>query len=164
MDNFKKYTLTSKDYQTAIADFSLVWIIVFSIAKYYFNTKEQTKQLAWSVSIVNSLVLSVVGSFYVYEMTQQMPQFQNFGPTGKEVIEKVDNVGCLVCVWMLVANFFDLLLGIMFYPKELSILTTYVHHSVYMYASYGFLTGSIFINIFKLINICIIVYCENNIY
>ena len=144
MDNFKHYTLTAKDYQTAIVNFSLLWVIVFIIAKYYFKT---TKQLAWSVSIVNSFVLSIVGLFYVYELTQQMPQFQNFGPTGKEVIEKVDNVGCLVCVWMIVANVFDLLLGIMFYPNELSILTAYVHHTVYIYASYGFLTGSFFINI-----------------
>ena len=143
IENFRHYNLGQDDYTKAIISFSIFWIIVFAVAKFNFTAP---KKLAWSVSIVNSFVLSVIGALYVYEMTLQLPQFQNFGPNGKVVFEKKDNISSLICVWMIVANVFDLIFGILFYPGELGILTAYIHHTVYIWAPYGFLTGSFFLH------------------
>ena len=75
--NFREYSLTNDDYLKAVTFMAGFWCVIFFMGKITF--KKDTKKLAWVISFMNSLILSTVGAFYVYNMTLQLPQFQNFG-------------------------------------------------------------------------------------
>lgn len=50
---------------------------------------------------------------------------------GSSVFHTRDTLGVFTCVIFAVGNIADLTLGLIFYPSELGLLTTYIHHTLY---------------------------------
>lgn len=54
----------------------------------------------------------------------------------------LNNFNVLVCLWFAVANTFDIVFGLAFYRDQLKLLTTYIHHSAFIYIMITCTTGN----------------------
>jgi hypothetical protein len=122
--------------------FSVILTLYGTVLKLSISDK---KALAWGVSFLNSLLMSIVGVFYFFKTITLYPQFLSFEANGKIVYEQVDDVCNLICVWFAVANTFDLVFGLVFYRERLGFLTTYIHHPAFVWASITFVSGNAFL-------------------
>jgi hypothetical protein len=103
------------------------------------------KKLAWMVSLVNSFVMTVAGALY---LTVKLPPVLNALGKGNFLIgekvfhEPLSNFAALTCMWFLMANVFDLVFGLLFYRRQLGLLTAYVHHTVFIWTMVAATTGN----------------------
>lgn len=137
---FVEYTLTEGEVQLAVVLFSLIWICIGTCSAYFLSN--QKRRLGWVISLVNSFVLMVIGVMY---LIVKVPTFQNFfwfGDNGRVVFHALDNVSVLVSIWFALANFFDIVFGLLFYREHLDPLTAYVHHAVYIWILLTGMTGN----------------------
>ena len=137
--HFNEFTLTNTD----LINFAILCFISLTMIGIIAKLSiKKTKTLAWAISFINSLSMSIVGIIYFYFVYDKYPQFFSFGENGASMYEDKSNFNVLVCVWFGVVNIFDLIYGLLFYPQFLSVLTTYVHHTVFAYACLIFATGN----------------------
>ena len=104
------------------------------------------KKLAWMVSLVNSFVMTVAGVFY---LAMKLPEVitavsaKDFHSLGAQLFHApVSNFTALMCMWFLIANVFDLICGVLFYRKQLGILTAWIHHSLFIWTMIAASTGN----------------------
>lgn len=103
---------------------------------------DDTKRMSWSISFLNSLVMSVAAVLY---MVKKLPAgFFSFTSYKESVFHGRDNVSVTVCLLFGVANVVDLLLGVVFYRDRLNILSSLVHHPVFAFITYYSVTGNFF--------------------
>jgi len=144
INDFKEYNLTKNEIITAFILFSLILCFIGIFAKIYFN--HDIKKMSWIISLFNSFILTIIGIIYLYMKTPLYKDFFLFGNNGRKLFHSSDNIAVLTCIWFGLANFFDLLFGLLFYAKFLDPLTAYVHHTVYIWlmitstTGYGFFT------------------------
>jgi hypothetical protein len=98
--------------------------------------KADKKIMTWSISVVNSFAVSVLGCIYMcLHFTEEGSYIPTFPPSGtpevKEMLHGKDDLGTICCIIFGVANIMDTLCGQIFYPENLSFLTTYFHHGVF---------------------------------
>lgn len=122
----------------------LFYIFVVLISKLFFTIK----QLAWCISLFNSLFMSIVGVYFLFDIFPKI-QFEYFTCLGEDhnlsVMHGIDNFGTAICIMFAVGNVADLILGLIFYRSELGLLTTYIHHTLYTWLMYfGITTNGIF--------------------
>ena len=99
--------------------------------------RHRKKIMTWAVSTANSFVVCVLGVVYMFlhfsdERVWGWPTFPAVGTDA--AMDKLlgrDDFGTVACVFFGVANVCDLFLGLVFYPENLSFLTTYFHHTVF---------------------------------
>jgi hypothetical protein len=117
--------LTIEQLQAATAIFAFVYTVAgISAVVGYKNDK---RKMAWIISLVNSFVLSVASSSYF------VAHIVNFIRDGRGSFHAVNDVSVLICIWLFLANFFDLLFGLIFYRAQLDPVTAYVHHTLYLW-------------------------------
>jgi len=135
----KNYTLAEEDL-TKFFFFSLqVLTVIGTIAKLSISN---TKTLAWVISLINSVCMSIVGIIFTYFVICTYPEFFLFGNDGLKIWCHKSNLTMLTCIWFAAVNIFDLVFGLIFYRKYLSFTTTYLHHSVFTWACFAFATGN----------------------
>ena len=138
-ENYFKNDITVNDLYTAAITFSIILFVIGSSAVVLFPEK---KKRAWIISLVNSFVTMVVGFLYLVHKVPKYPDFFSFGANTVEIFYDINNVSILICLWFGLANIFDLLFGLIFYPQQLGLLTAYVHHSVFIWIMIISTTGN----------------------
>lgn len=137
--HFHEYSLTKENVQQIWIVSILFWIGVSAIAVKACG--ENRRRLAWSISLVNSFTMMMVGIIYSFVKFNEYPKFFEVDPASRSMIHSVDNVTVVVCIWFALANIFDIVVGVLFYPKYLDPLTAYVHHTVALWITYASTTG-----------------------
>lgn len=138
--HFLEYTLSVDDVQFAVVLFSIVWISIGTVSAFVLSNNR--KRMSWVISLVNSFVLMVVGAAYLIVKVPTFDNFFAFGDNKRVVFHSLDNVSVLVCIWFALANFFDLVFGVLFYKQYLDPLTAYAHHTVYIWILITAMTGN----------------------
>jgi hypothetical protein len=110
----------------------LTTFLFYSAVVLVARTMFPVKKLAWAISLINSFIMSVIGVFFLLDILPRirMEWFTCLGGT-TSAMHGIDNFGVFTCVIFAVANVTDLILGLVFYPSELGLLTTYIHHTLY---------------------------------
>lgn len=140
VNHFADYTLTTGDLKLAASLFSAIFIAVGSIAVVSFS---DIKKRAWIISLFNSFVTMIAGAVYLVNKIPQYPEFLAFEASpGAGFHTKLDNFCVLACIWFFIACFFDLFFGVIFYRKQLQLLTAYIHHGVFMWMMVTGITGN----------------------
>ena len=140
--HFSNYDLTNEFVIKLSIIFNVIIIIFFFVSRMYITNR---KKLAWSISLLNSVVMSIGGIFYMHakivtvgipkltvNVFSHLPLIQ-FTPDGSALFHSIDNVSVVLCVWFACANINDIVLGLIFYREHLGLLTAYVHHTLYLW-------------------------------
>mmetsp|Transcript_1085 Transcript_1085/g.1216 ORF Transcript_1085/g.1216 Transcript_1085/m.1216 type:complete len:274 (-) Transcript_1085:1450-2271(-) len=139
IENFESYDMTEKEVISAGLLFTTVLMIYFYAAK---SVIKEQKRLGWIISLLNSLVMTILGVIY---LSAKLPIFENlflFGETASEIFhERTSNFSAMTCLWFAIANILDICLGLIYYKKYLGLLTAYIHHSVFIWTMYACTTG-----------------------
>lgn len=110
-----------------------------SIGLTYFY--KEPKRLGWFISAVNSLTMLVHGTIYLVYHILHSGHYFGVLPE-KDWIQAVDNYSAYVCIWFGLANAWDLVFGLLFYPEVLDPLTAYLHHTIFIWISFAAFTGN----------------------
>jgi len=140
LSDFDEYNLSTAEIQTAAVIFSSILAVICVTGLVAFG--KDVKRLSWTISLVNSFAMTVIGIIY---LIVKVPQYQDlffYGSYGRAPFHSVSNVAFLVSLWFGLANIVDLAFGIIFYPKYLGLLTAYVHHSVFIWIMLIATTGN----------------------
>ena len=103
----------------------------FSAGSFYLKTPEKA---AWIISSVNSFILSCVGIWKLYYII-----FEAKGSISNEVMYSYDFVSLQACKLFVCSNVLDLVFGSLFYPKQMELLSGWIHHCVYCVIMYNIL-------------------------
>eukprot|EP01039_Chlorochromonas_danica_P002972 gene2969-3240_t len=98
---------------------------------FFLEQRVQTeKSKSWIVMLISSTVLSIVGIIYAF--------YGEF-VTGWtiEFLYAQESFSRSVLLFFLASNIMDIALGLLYYPKQMELLTTYFHHTFYV----AFITG-----------------------
>jgi hypothetical protein len=105
----------------------LFYLAVVLIARTMFPVKK----LTWAISLINSFIMSVIGVFFLADILPRIKmEWFTCLEGNTSAMHGIDNIGVFTCVIFAVANVTDLILGLIFYPSELGLLTTYFHHTM----------------------------------
>ena len=126
-------TLTPSHIQYAFIIF-LIILNTYGIGCYF--TIQPSKRYAWAISLLNSFCMCIVGFIYVILQYQQHPNIFFFNNDASTLFYGRDNLGVLICIWFGLANAIDFIYGLLFYRAHLGLLTTYVHHSIFIWLMY----------------------------
>ena len=138
--NFFEYNLTPDQIGMAIGYFTLILVVIGNASAALLT--QNRRKMGWIISLVNSFVLLSVGIVYLIVKVPTFDKFFAYGNNGRAVFHSLDNVSVLVCIWFALANFFDLVFGLIFYRRYLDPLTAYVHHTVYIWILITGITGN----------------------
>jgi hypothetical protein len=86
--------------------------------------------------------MCIAGAVYLSIKVLRKPEAFVFGADGPAVFYGCDNLGCLICIWFGLANIADFGYGLLLYPDQLGVLTTYVHHTLFIWLMYFAPTGN----------------------
>jgi hypothetical protein len=140
MENFESYTLSQNDLILASLLFSTILLGFFFTSKHYVP---EQKRRAWLISLINSFVMMVLGIIF---LAAKIPIFDGMFTWGAESAaifhEQTSNFTALTCLWFAIANILDLILGLVYYRKQLGLLTAYIHHSVFIWIMLACTTGN----------------------
>lgn len=103
---------------------------------------KDSKRLSWVISVVNSFVMTVLGAYYLFFKISSDPDFFRMIPENVIHFEDRTDFTVLVCLWFALANIFDIGVGLVFYPKQLGLLTAYIHHSAFIWIMWTSTTGN----------------------
>lgn len=127
---FLKFTLDfNQIFQISIL-FSCIWVGLFYTFKAFIS---ETKKLGWVISLINSAVTTIFGFSYLFYNLNRHKNFFFYGPDPNLIFYSVQNVEVIISIWFGSACIFDLLFGVIYYPKYLKLLTGYVHHTVFIW-------------------------------
>eukprot|EP00386_Alphamonas_edax_P015738 GDKI01048094.1.p1 GENE.GDKI01048094.1~~GDKI01048094.1.p1 ORF type:complete len:278 (+),score=37.36 GDKI01048094.1:90-836(+) len=107
--------------------------------------KDVQKVSAWTISTLTGPVMSGISIYLVYHAVQQegMDIFYSDFDGFKRVILNSPYLSRFVCLYFVAHCATDLLMGNLFYPKELDWLSCYFHHAIYTYGvHYSIMRGS----------------------
>jgi hypothetical protein len=138
LDHFRVCTLTPGDMAAVILFTAAFHIAFFAVCRRrIFNRKK----LAYCLTAMNAFLMFTVSLFYItvkYKMGHNVFDFH----AGKlEWWTGRDNISASVLIMFGTANVMDILLGWFFYREHLYPLTTWVHHSVYIWLMVFLVTG-----------------------
>jgi len=139
VSNFYKYTLTPHEFKVA-AGINLV--VLLAICIYGKRNFKDERKLAWVMSAFSSGFMTVMGVIYLYVKHADFVRLIHFQQGGWSIYHGVSNVGALICLWFGMANVIDLLFGLLFYRKQLGLITAYIHHTVFIWMMVAASTGN----------------------
>lgn len=135
---FLQNTIPPSQYPSICLLTTALYLLYFSLCLALIKEK---KRLAWCISLLNSSVTTLICIAYALVKTLASRGLFNAHPT-LEMIHGNDDVSTVTCLMFLCVNLLDLLLGLVFYRSCLGIMTTYVHHTLYMWLMVFLLTGN----------------------
>lgn len=106
----------------------------------YILYGHKPKRFAWYISAVNSCTMLAHSIYYIIFHVQHENILPKLNPLS--AFESRDNFSVHVCIWFLLANFWDVCFGLIFYPEALDPLTAYIHHSVFIWICFTAITGN----------------------
>jgi hypothetical protein len=136
--HFDTVTMSREDFTTAAFVFTAINLLM-CVGFRRFVT--QTKKLAWGLSLVNSFVMSLMGLVYIYQKLPLIHLALETGKGGEALLQSVDDVSALVCLWFGIVNVVDLIFGVLCYPQHLGFMTAVVHHPFYVWVMVVAVTG-----------------------
>lgn len=137
--SFNEYTLTTSDYHATLFYSTLFYLLYFFICYgLFFNEK---KRLAWCISLFNSFTTTLISIIYIIVKTYTGTGILNSSST-LDAVHGNDNISAITCTIFAVVNILDLTLGLIFYRSSLGIMTTYIHHTLYLWLMYLLITGN----------------------
>jgi len=139
VSNFYKYTLTEQEYNQAAGFYLAVLLVVCILGKAKYKDE---RKLAWVVSAFTSGLMTILGAVYLYVKQADLPKVLYFQPNGWSVFHGINNVGALACLYFGIAMAVDLSFGLLFYRRQLGILTAYIHHTVFIWMMIVAVTGN----------------------
>lgn len=111
-----------------------------------------SKKLGWSISLMNSSLMTLFGTIYFIISSQIRPfsaisfntnsPYVHVTPDASTFLHGVDNYGVIMCLWFAISNALDLILGQIYYPEHLDMLTGYIHHTIYIWIMLASTTGN----------------------
>jgi hypothetical protein len=117
-------------------------VLICAIGFLSVFTLKDTKRIAWGISLVNSVVLTVGSLVYLIAYAiPTHPQLLSFQPKS-EIFYGVSNGGMILCIWFALANILDLLFGLVFYRSKMGLLSSFIHHPVFIWMSLFAGTGN----------------------
>ena len=126
-----RYNLSSSDYIQF-----LLCCIYFVCGYFYLSTTiEREKSKSWIISMLTSPLLSMFGTYYAFEATY-------YSLWTEEYIYSENMLSRFVIIFFVSSNIMDLVVGCIYYPKYLDVLTSFVHHTFYI----GFMVVILFSN------------------
>jgi len=142
---YNTYTLTNDTLHKYATVFTIT-LVLYSILSYQLYN-DNKKRLAWMVSLLNSFLLSIIGIVYIIMKAPLahdiiLKTINDKRSHGRSLYHGVDNVSAIVCLWFAIANIIDLLFGFIFYRKQQGIITSYFHHSIFIWIMYACTTGN----------------------
>ena len=91
-----------------------------------FGSGKEKRKLAWCISLLNSIVLTIASVFYlVGYVIPSHPGILKFEPNEK-YFHGINNAGMALTIWFTLANILDMGYGLIFYRDKLEILSTFV--------------------------------------
>ncbi|RYG70234.1 hypothetical protein EON64_00720 [archaeon] len=133
------YTLGTAQVYQAAAVFTAILTVISVVSVRVFQ--KDVKRLAWTISVINSGLMTLAGMYYLYFIISSDLDFFVMSPKNLQYFEGRTDFSVLVSLWFAIANIFDLAVGMVYYPKYLGLLTAYVHHSVFIWMMYASTTG-----------------------
>lgn len=129
--------------------FIIALLVYFYTAKSFFNKKTEEKRISWLISLINSLVMTILGVVYLAAKVPVLEGLFLYNSHASEIFHSpTSNFTALTCLWFGIANVLDLILGFIYYKKYLDTLTAFVHHSVFIWIMVTCTTGNgIFIQV-----------------
>lgn len=140
LSDFERYDLTKDEIYKFTWIFTAILTATCIIG--YALFRKDTKRLAWTISLVNSFAMTVVGIIYLWYKFPQFDSIFSYGTNGRDHIHSINNYATLTCLWFGLANAFDLVFGTIFYPKYCGLITAYVHHTVFIWIMWTCTTGN----------------------
>jgi hypothetical protein len=116
------HTLDSKQTLLAVLYICTLLNIVVAVGRFVIR---EPKRLAWCMTLFSSGVSTVFSCFYC------VLRLRN-GVWSQNVIYGTDNVSYVMCLFFLCVNVMDLTWGCVLYRKHLELLTSWVHHPLYI--------------------------------
>lgn len=142
-NNYNTYNIDNNTiYKYTIVFTSILLLYILLSYQLYYNNK---KRLAWMISLLNSSLLSIIGIVYMIMKSNSIINIiNNYNNTsyGRLLYHDIDNVSVLVCLWFAIANILDLVFGYFFYYKEQGVITSYLHHTIFIWIMYTCTTGN----------------------
>lgn len=133
-------TLSSHDNLIKLAMMtSVVYVVFFGLCRMMTS---DAKKLSWCITCLNAGVMSVIGICYLSARLYLGDKYFPFGYNVAMQAYRTDNIATFACATFGMATLLDLLLGIVFYPKHIQLLSGWVHHTVFIWLSYFFITGN----------------------
>jgi len=137
--NPDQFELQDDDFKE-IAIYSTV--ILCAIGFISVLTLKDAKRIAWGISLVNSVVLTV-GSIvclccYAIPAHHEIFAFE----AKKEIFYGRTNGGVALTIWFALANIIDLVFGLIFYRSKMGLLSSFIHHPVFIWMSFFAATGN----------------------
>ncbi len=84
----------------------------------------------------------LIGVVYLVVKRSEYVKVFSFQTPDKYLFHGIDNVSALTCIWFALANVIDLAFGLVFYRKQLGLITAYFHHSVFIWMMVAATTGN----------------------
>lgn len=139
---FYTFSLSVDDLLAAATVFTAILVLVGGVGLYYFY--DQPKKLCWSISLVNSLLMTIASVVYIAVQLEPYVSIQEFidRPRPRDIFYGLNNFNVLVCMWFALANAFDIIFGLFFYRRQLKLLTTWIHHTAFIYIMITCTTGN----------------------
>jgi hypothetical protein len=136
--SFNQDTITPTDYPFICSITVAIYLLYFLICYTFIKEK---KRLAWCISLLNSCITTLI--CIVYALVKTLTSRGLFNANlDIEMIHGNDNISTITCLMFFCVNLLDLLLGLIFYRSCLGLMTTYVHHTLYMWLMVFLLTGN----------------------
>jgi len=140
-DKLESINITDDGYYYFCGAVVLFYTVVVLCGRAIFGNN--AKKLSWCLSLANSLIMSIIGCvFTVVYFPRYGSQLINGTPNGDSLMHGIDNLGLLTCTAFAIANVLDLVYGLIFYRSELTFLTSYFHHTMYIWLMHFAITSN----------------------
>lgn len=137
--NFDGVSLTSDE----IKNFGILAIVattgIFGLSAFLLK---EPKRYSWVIGLMNATVLSSLSVIYTFLFFDKIVASIFDHTFAVQFYHSVDNITFLAAVWFGVGNALDLILGLIFYPKYVGLLTGFVHHTIYTWMMFLVATGN----------------------
>ena len=137
---FHQYTFTFNDV-LAIALYTIaILVLFFTLCRTQFYDND--KKLAWAIGLLASFFMTIVGAVYLYVMIPLSEFWNFFNPAPMRHFHAVNNFNVLVATAFATSNAVDLVVGMLCYRKQLGLLTTFIHHPLYIWMMHFAVTSN----------------------
>jgi hypothetical protein len=110
--------------QTLIYTSIFINIVFFTV--YFLKLLPNPKQLSWLITVISSTTLTVSSTFFIYDLIQNPFDLTRFSTS--------NTFSVILSSFFFTTLIWDLVLGVIFYPKYVDPITGWVHHIAYIFA------------------------------
>lgn len=127
INHFQSESLQYKDIVPFTLYFSAFYIFIFALCRLTFHEK---KKLSWVITLMNSGMMTILGSIYICIRYILGDRFYPFIDDISPLLYRADDFSVIICVMYTVATSLDLILGALFYPEYFRRFNGWFHHII----------------------------------